>query len=140
MKHPHPWRRLREVWPHLDLVFADLPAGTWGLSTPEAIWLDRGLSQAERRCTLEHELVHREWGHVGCQDAATEAAVHRVVARRLVPYALLASALPWAATVEELAEELWVDEETVRVRLAHLHPSERVKLLALLEDREGVSG
>lgn len=130
--HPHPWRVLRDDWPHVDLHYATLPDGTWGLSDGHTIWLDEGLSQAERRCTLMHELVHLERGEHSCQDEATEEAVHALVARRLIPWALLASAVVWAEDILELADELWVDVETVEARLAHLHPSERIQLVEIL--------
>ena len=35
------------------------------------------------------------------------------------------AALAWAHNLDEAADELWVDVETLEVRLAHLHPSER---------------
>lgn len=135
MKHPHPWRVLRDDWPHIDLHYAVLPPGVWGLSDAHTIWLDDGLSQAERRCTLMHELVHREQGHEECQDEATEAAVHREVARRLIPLRLLESAMLWAQDILELADELWVDVETAQTRLDHLHPSERIQLLEVAQAR-----
>lgn len=136
MKHPHPWRVLRDHWPHIDLHYADLPPGVWGLSDASTIWLDEGLSQAERRCTLLHEIIHRERGDDQCQDEATEAAIQVEVARRLIPYAVLESALLWARDVLELADELWVDVETAQARLDHLHPSERVRLLELARARQ----
>lgn len=133
---PHPWRLLRDDWPHVDLHYAELPAGTWGLSDGRTIWLDEGLSQAERRCTLMHELVHMERGERSCQDDATETHVHVLVARRLIPLALLLSAIVWARDVLELADELWVDVETVQARLDHLHPAER----AIISDRWAAAG
>lgn len=136
MKHPHPWHLLRDRWPQVDVHYAPLPAGTWALSDGRSIWLDDGLSQAERRCTLMHEIVHLELGQHTCQDEATERAVHAEVARRLISWERLRSGLLWARTVEELAEELWVDVETAQARLEHLHPSERIKLVELARARQ----
>ncbi len=135
MTQTHPWRTLRDQWPHVDLYYADLPEGTWGLSDGRTIWLSDTLSQAERRCTVMHEIVHMELGQHECQDPAVEAVVHREVARRLIPWERLASALLWARDELELADELWVDVETVQVRLEHLHPSERAKLRAMVAAR-----
>ena len=63
--------------------------------------------------------------------------MHQAVARRLIPFEALLDAARWARNVHELADELWVDEDTVRVRLAHLHPSERMKIMAMRAERDG---
>jgi hypothetical protein len=41
-----------------------------GLQHGHRIWLCRTLTQAERRCTLTHELVHRERGPVPADPAS----------------------------------------------------------------------
>jgi hypothetical protein len=133
---PHPWRELRALG-HVTVHFVELSAGVWGLSTGGRIWITTGLSQAERRCTLAHELEHQRRGHEGCQPPAVEAEVSQAAARRLIPFDALLDALRWARNLHELADELWVDEDTVRVRLEHLHPSERMKIVAMREERGG---
>lgn len=131
--HHHPWRELRALG-HLTVHFGDLGHGVWGLTAGDRIWLSSDLSQTERRCTLAHELEHQRRGHDGCQPPAVEAEVAQTVARRLIPFPRLLDALRWARTHDELAEELWVDEDTLATRLAHLHPSERTKIDALREE------
>lgn len=129
----HPWRELRGL-PHLVVEFEHLTPAVWGYTRGERITLAATLLQTERRCTLAHELEHIRRGHDGCQDERVEADVHQVVARRLIPLEDLLDALRWARSLHELADELWVDEDTVTARLTHLHPSERAKVLALRDE------
>lgn len=87
-----------------------------------------GLGQVERRCTLALELEHLRRGDHGCQDEATESTVAAAAARYLLPDPhIVAEALVWArGDIETAADELWVDEPTLRARLdaRHLHPAE----------------
>lgn len=132
----HPWRELRHL-AHLTVEFRTLAVGVWGYTRGNRITLDQTMLQDERRCTLAHELEHYRRGHNGCQPPAVEAEVHQAVARRLIPFDQLFEALRWARNVHELADELWVDEDTVTTRLQHLHPSERTKIEALREELAG---
>jgi Zn-dependent peptidase ImmA (M78 family) len=132
----HPWRRLR-ARPDVEVFYRDLRgrrlAATDGA---EVIVMSPDLSQAQRRSTIAHELAHIELGHVdGCSSAEEEAA-RQLAARWLVSLDALAEAMAWARSLEELAEELWVDVDTVRTRLAHLHPAERHHLRARLAPQE----
>lgn len=100
----------------------------------QTITLRPGLTQAQRRSTLAHELVHVERGTFpDIAEAKEEAAVSREAARRLIPWDRLQEACKWTQNVHELADELWVDEQTVRARLLYLHPSERAQLTRILE-------
>lgn len=101
------------------------------------IRINDGMLQTERRCTLAHELVHMEMGHSGPCTPGEELAVAKEAARRLIPVAELASAVSfhgenWPA----VADELWVDETTLRTRLDHLHPAERGYLKRRLAMKE----
>ena len=136
MGAPHPWRELRALT-HVVVHFADLHPGTWGATDgTDRIWLDRRLLQVERRCTLAHELEHIRRGHHGCQEPAVERAVAAAAARYLLPDPrAIARALVWArGHVVVAADELWVDEDTLRARLdvRHLHPAERVLIEQLV--------
>ncbi|MFQ6170401.1 ImmA/IrrE family metallo-endopeptidase [Oryzobacter sp. R7] len=122
--HHHPWRELRRQ-EHLTVAFVDLEPGVWGLTAGDWIYLDSRLLQVERRCTLAHELEHTRRGHQGCQPPAVEADVHRVVARRLIPFERLLIGLKWARDEVELADELWVDIDTLHARLDGLTDGER---------------
>ncbi len=60
----HPWRLLRSLT-HVTLVWHDGgPMGTTTFAT-NTISLRRGMTQAQRRCTVMHELVHVDRGPVG---------------------------------------------------------------------------
>lgn len=72
------------------------------------MWVDPRMSQVERRCVLTHEPVRLEHGHRGCQPAAVEHAVRAIAARRLITHEQLVVALPWAMSLDEFADELWV--------------------------------
>lgn len=105
--------------------------GPAGLTDFEArtISLRRGMSQAERRSTLRHELEHiyRGPGLEGYVDAE-EMACELSAARDLIDIRKLGEAMAWTESVHDLAEELWVDVNMVRMRLGHLHPAERAYL------------
>ncbi|QRY48768.1 hypothetical protein JVX93_21500 [Mycolicibacterium boenickei] len=98
-----------------------------GLQRGARIWLCRTLTQAERRCTLTHELVHRERGPVPADPAAAareEQIVDEITARRLITLSQLAEGLRWSREPRELAEHLWVDRPTLETRMATLDPVE----------------
>lgn len=131
----HPWRRLREL---VDVTLHwhdDGPAG-WCRHSTQDVSIRRGMTQAERRSTICHELVHLERGPaVRGQAAREEIEVSKEAARRLIPDVRhLGEALAWATCIDEAADELWVDAGTLRARLDHLHPSERAYLRRRLEE------
>lgn len=132
----HPWRALREREQIIVYWTDDLTCGVLGATDGARVWMARDQLQAERRCTLTHELVHLEWAHLGEQSAAIERAVAVEAARRLIPVEDLVRAAAWAVSVEEAAEELWVDVDTLLVRLENLNENERERLDSFLGDCE----
>ena len=77
------------------------------------------MTQAERRCTIAHEAEHMA-------GERREVSADRNAARLLLPdIHEVGEALAWAHSLHEAADELWVDEATLRARLDALHPSER---------------
>lgn len=132
----HPWRALRALV-DVEVIWTDrLPDDVLGATDGSRIWMTPRQLQAERRCTLTHELVHIERGHVGCQPPAIEAEVCEEAARRLIPLDDLVRACLWARDPVELADELWVDEATLADRLAHLTEEERHTINAALDARD----
>lgn len=131
----HPWRALRNR-PEVALHLVELPEGILGATDGERIWLDRRQRQAQRRCTLTHELEHLERGHTGCQPPAIEAQVEAAAARKLIPLVALAEAIVWASCEAELAQDLWVDVAMVRARLASLTLEERDYIEGVVARRE----
>lgn len=119
----HPWRELRRM-PHIALSWPILHAQLGRTDGHSRIELDRRLGQAERRCTLAHELVHVELGH-GCrQPEPVEARVRAMTARRLLPLRALATALAYSLELEHVAFDCWVTRDVLDDRLADLKPAE----------------
>ncbi|MEV5360991.1 hypothetical protein AB0K45_11795 [Micrococcus luteus] len=108
------------------------------MQTVGRIWLCRKLNQARRRCTLTHELIHLERGPVPVDPvgrAREELAVNVEAARRLITLAQLVEALRWTREPVELADQLWVDQPTLRARMDNLDPLEVAELEHHLEDQ-----
>lgn len=123
------WRQIQIVWWH------ELPEGVRGLVRDGTIWLCRTLTQAERRCTLTHELVHLERGiphHV--YREMEERAVDELAARRLIELPDLIDGMRWTQDPTELADALWVDPLTLRTRLQTLDPIELAEMESTLGD------
>lgn len=129
----HPWRTLRTLT-HIDLFWTKaLPVGVRGATDGRRIWMDDRQLQAERRSTLAHELAHIELGHTGGCAGAEEAQARRLAARWLIDMDRLLDALAWSEELEEVAEELWVDLDTLYARLDGLTADERARVVALAE-------
>ena len=124
----HPWRAFRALteW---RLHWADLPDGLFGhvAHCPRVVTLSHGLSQAERRSTITHELEH-----IADPDAC-EDLIRRRTAERLIPFDDLVQAMVWAGDEHELAHELWVDVGVARDRLQWLTPAESNELVRRLD-------
>lgn len=136
----HPWRAFRDLvdW---TLEWAHLPHGVWGYTdySTKTVTLKLGMSQAERRCTIEHERWHIVRGPAPVAlEVREEAIVDQNAARALLPdIRAIGEALAWSGSqVDEAADELWVDRPTLRVRLEHLHPSEKAYLRRRLEEHD----
>src|SRR5690242_1508632 len=120
----HPWRRFAELtdW---SLRWAELPPGLMGQTChrTRTVTLALGMSQAERRCTIAHETQHVLRGPVPAHAALREElAVDRRVAALLLPgLREVADALVRSrGRVEAAADELWVDDGLLQVRLSWL--------------------
>ncbi|TCJ23053.1 hypothetical protein [Nocardioides jejuensis] len=131
----NPWRRLREL-AHVTLLWHD--GGSMGHTSHrfQAISLRRGMTWAERRCTVQHELLHLErgWQPLGLR-AKDEELVRRETSRLMLPsIETVGEAIAWSHSIEEAADELGVDVYVLRKRLRHLHPAERHYLSRRLTD------
>jgi Zn-dependent peptidase ImmA (M78 family) len=106
--------------------------------TQRTVTVARGLRQVERRSTAAHEYVHAvrrdEPACTSWHERKQERAVGRTAARLLIPVEDLARALAWTRDASELADELWVDVDTLTQRLADLAPGERRALEVALGD------
>ena len=100
------------------------------------IWLDPRQRQAQRRCSLAHELEHLARGHHGCQPPAIEREVEEAAARVLITLDDLLAALAWTSDPAELAEELSVDAAMLSARLRGLTLGEAGRAAAVIAARE----
>lgn len=136
----HPWHR---IGGEIEVRLA--PLDVLGCYDPDTgiIWIGKGLTQAERRSTLAHELVHAERGDVAClsdwHENKQERRVSEIAARSLIPLTRLVDALLWSMDESELADELWVDADTVKARLDTLTGGERAMIDARLWAREATA-
>lgn len=123
----HPWRTLREQFPHVELRFTELPDGIWGETDGRTVWLDQRLNQAQRRSVLTHELWHLRRGiRPACPDE--ERICDELAARELISIGALIDAFRWTQDPRSLASHLWVDHHTLAVRLGTLDPIEVAEL------------
>lgn len=140
MTTPHPWRMLRNL-PEITLEWHDGGDAGWYDFDTQTISLRRGLDQAERRSTLRHELQHHFNGPVlEALMEREEIACDLAAARDLIDIRKLGEALAWTQDRDEVSIELWVDPCLIDIRLARLHPAERIylrrRLAHLVEDAE----
>lgn len=133
---PHPWRRLHEA-AHITLRWHDGGPMGWCRHSTQEVSIRRGMTTAERRSTLLHEMIHLERGPaiVGFEDQE-ERIVRQETARWLIPLNALADALVWAFDDHEVADILWVDLDTVQTRLAALTPEESDYINGVLDRAE----
>lgn len=132
----HPWRAIRAredvtvEWQRRDGLL-----GTWCERSRRMV-LHPDQNQAERRCTAAHELLHAERGDTTC-----DWRTHRDAARLLVDLRALGDALVvyGEEDLTRVAEELWVDLDTLSARLQYLHPSERGYLRRRLSMKESTA-
>ena len=133
----HPWRALRDLGEKVRLIWAPLPEDTLGLTDGHSrIWMSPDQSQAQRRCTIAHEVAHIELGHVHGCNPTDEAAADRLAARRLVPMDALLDALRWTEELEELADVLHVDMPMLMARLDGLTDLEKQQIKRLYDEVE----
>lgn len=109
----------------VEVVWTRLPGDTAAMTDGGTIWIDPRLTQAQRRCTIEHERQHLLAGHDSACTPMLERQVEAAAARELISLARLAHAIVWSQDEQELADELWVDVDMVRARLAALDDDER---------------
>lgn len=134
----HPWRALREM-EHVALDWHDSEEsmGFVTFGHEPCVTMTAGMSQAERRATLTHELIHLERGPcVPGHEEAEEATVRRLSAERLMPFDDLVEAMFWCYGEQELAEHFHVDIDVVVDRLRNLTAEETAYVNAEMDRRE----
>ena len=123
MSRWHPWRHMREHYPHVQVnTRCALPGGVEGEWHEECgIRLHWELTQLGRRCALTHEIIHMErgWAPRSLEEARLEEAiVVELTARRLIPLADLVDAIRWCPDAPDHRDLNVVPSVlTVRVRV-----------------------
>jgi hypothetical protein len=132
-----PWRHLREQHSDVCVYELELPPGLLGCVDHEQriIWLDSRLTQAERRCTLAHEIGHLERGPGPCDPlggSIEERLIDEWAARQLIDGDSLARAFQWSPFLPEIATELWVDLHMLRTRLRAATDEEQDRIMSAI--------
>ncbi|WP_242676731.1 hypothetical protein [Rhodococcus sp. ABRD24] len=133
---------LRDRFPHITIdLDHELPGDRAGVWIGNTIYIDRRLTQAARRSTIEHEVCHLDRGVLPEEPvlvAREEAIVDELAARKLITIEALVDALRWCQGVAsaEFADEVWTDRHTLNVRLATLTHVERAQIAAELANCE----
>lgn len=133
----HPWRILRGL-PHVTIRWSSTVAR--GQIDGHTITLHPLLTQAERRSTLAHELVHLERGQPPPHlEAREELIVEEIAARRLVDLDDLADAIVWhdGQAHDDMAEDLWVDRAILVARIRALDAEEHAYIESIVAKLEG---
>lgn len=113
-----PWVQARQLG--ITVAWAHLPQGMHGRTDGRStIELGVHLSVRAARCTLGHELIHIERGHVPPipPDELTEASVDAEAVRRLVPLESLEHGWAVGMPISCLATTLLVTPGVLRRRL-----------------------
>ncbi len=125
----HPWRRLR-ARPDITVSWPVLRPPTMALTDGHSrIEIDRRLTQAARRCAVDHEMAHIELGHVDGCTGREERAARKLSARRMIPLPALTTALAFTVDLDYAAWDLWVIRGVLEDRLEHLTDIERTAVM-----------
>lgn len=135
MQVVNPWEKLVTHHPHVRVEYQTLPGNQCGKTNGHTIILDKNLSQAQRRSTLMHELIHLERGIFTCNHKE-EHIVDKISAVRLIELDNLVEALLWTGgkVTQEAADELWVDYYTLEKRIENLTSKELEYLVESLKN------
>jgi hypothetical protein len=134
----HPWRMLREM-AHVTLRWHDGGHLGWCRHSTQEVSIQNRLTQAERRSTICHEILHLQRGPGICgYSDDEEKLIDRDAARLLIDIHDLGKAMQWSSNYDEMAIDLWVDRATVQTRMDNLHPAELHYLNRIVTAREGL--
>lgn len=124
--------------PEVTLVWHEGGDAGWFDHDSLTMSIRHGMTQAERRSTVRHELEHYKRGRVwAAWREREETACELAAARDLIDLHNLGEALAWTSAPAEIADELWVDVALLEMRMRHLHPAERAYLRERLEHLGG---
>lgn len=125
---PHPWRRLGQDWPDVEVRRVDL-GGRWEITRWEhphpVVYLHQALNQVQGRAAIAHACEHLDRG-APCESlrASIERRVVAATARYLLPdLDLLADTLA-VYDARRAADEMWVPWGVLVDRLNGLSDAE----------------
>jgi hypothetical protein len=126
-----PYADLARRYPDWLVVAADLGGLVPEVLSParRVVLLEREQSPAGLRCSLAHAVAHLDLGHArtiaGFFESREEAQADGLAAGRLIALPALAAALSWTRDRTEIAAELQVDAQMLRVRERDLSRADR---------------
>lgn len=129
-----PEAHVREQHVGVRIVEMELPGQLQGCVDHEQriIWLAKGLSCAQRRCTLAYEIGQLEQGPAPadpCLAAARQRAAEDWAARMLLPIDRLLVGFSVSHELPQIADYLEVDTPTLRARLRGLTDEEQDSIM-----------
>lgn len=140
-----PWDDARERYPDVHIDWRTHIEPFHGMWVPEqrVILIRKGLTRAEGRCALAHELAHIDTGDDPtdmCWFAdRQETAADKLAARRLISIDELAAVMLWTSNAGEAAEALDVTPAMLHIRATAMAEGEHDVLLAARARREMVA-
>ena len=94
-----------------------MPDGVAARTDGVDIWVDDRLNDVQRKCAIEHEMIHIERGHSTVQTEAVEMAVRYETAKRLIPDGTVPCV---GSTLAQKARNLGVTRQVLMDRAATL--------------------
>ena len=101
------------------VYFERLQDGYAGYTDGKDVYLDDRLNAVQTLCTLQHELIHLEMGHLGHQTEDVEMQVRYETARRLLPLDRIVGVCK-TANIATTAKKLGVTRQVLMDRAATL--------------------
>ena len=108
----------------VQVVTKRLSDGYAGYTDGVNIFLDDRLSSEQMLCTVLHESIHLERGHVGHQSEAVEMSVRYETARRLLPLDRIVGVCKDGKSLGSIARDLSVTRQVLMDRAATLTDSQ----------------
>jgi hypothetical protein len=110
----------------MRIIRRRLPDGILGQTDGHTIIVDDRLSAAQMFVTVQHELVHQEWGHTRHQPEDIESDVRYETARRCLPVEAMVGACK--GDTEATARNLGVTKKVLMDRAATLTDAEAARV------------
>lgn len=129
----NPWRDLADRYPRFHVEVTPIaPALAALIRRERMILIHSGLTRAERRCALAHEIAHLDagdrWTRACWFDRRQENRADILAARRLIDLEDLVDVVRWTSATVEMAEQLEVTVDVLVLRGQTLRAPEKFAL------------